>query len=123
MTTRIDAVARAAAMLGLFAFPAHAQTDPGVRGGIQNTAGMLQYNAMWPYLDTGRVPQRPPIPHPPLISPHPVTGATANPNEVASFLEGINRAGQLESTCDNCAMVPDGSLATIANGAPAPEMD
>jgi hypothetical protein len=73
-----------------------AQKDPGVRGGLQNTGGGLQQ-------------QRIPIPHPPLISPHPVTGATVNDNERASFEEGIQRAGQLESTCDTCNDVTDGS--------------
>jgi hypothetical protein len=43
-----------------------------------------------------------------VISPNPTTGATINPNDLASFTEGINRAGQLESTCDTCADVPDG---------------
>src|SRR5262249_57182395 len=41
-----------------------------------------------------------------------VGAAPADPNEQASFFEGINRAGQLESTCDSCAMVTDGSPAT-----------
>jgi CxxC motif-containing protein (DUF1111 family) len=44
-----------------------------------------------------------------------VSGVPADPNEQASFSEGINRAGQLESTCDVCAMVPDGSLVTGMN--------
>jgi len=73
-----------------------AQKDPGVRGGIQNTGGGLQQQGI-------------PIPHPPVISPNPTTGATINDNELKSFLEGINRAGQLESTCDECADVTDGS--------------
>jgi hypothetical protein len=47
-----------------------------------------------------------------MISPHPETGATITPNEKASFIEGINRAGQLESTCDACADVTDGSPVT-----------
>src|SRR5262249_60371804 len=64
-----------------------AQTDPGIRGGIQNTAGYLQYRGI-------------PIPHPAVISPHPITGATVNANELALFNEGLLRAGQLESTCD-----------------------
>ena len=81
------------------AMPALAQHDPGVRGGISNTAGMLQY-------------RRIPIPHPPVISPNPTTGATINDNELASFTEGINRAGQLESTCDSCADVTMGSPVT-----------
>jgi CxxC motif-containing protein (DUF1111 family) len=54
-----------------------------------------------------------PIPHPPVISPNPTTGATITANELASFKEGINRAGQLESSCDQCAMVTDGSPAPV----------
>jgi hypothetical protein len=76
-----------------------AQKDPGVRGGLQNTGGGLQQQGI-------------PIPHPPLISPNPATGATINENELKSFLEGILRAGQLESTCDACADVTDGSPVT-----------
>jgi CxxC motif-containing protein (DUF1111 family) len=105
-------ISASAATLCLLTSAAYAQTDSGVRG---PTAGALQYNAMLLYFQTGKLPQSPPIPHPPLISPHPVTGAPADPNEQASFLEGIKRAGQLESTCDTCAMVPDGSLATGVN--------
>ena len=56
-----------------------AQHDPGVRGGLQNTGGGLQQQGI-------------PIPHPPLISPHPTTGATVSDNELASFEEGILRA-------------------------------
>jgi Di-haem oxidoreductase, putative peroxidase len=85
-----------AGLVYLLAPPAFAQTDPGVRGGQQNTAGFLEYRGI-------------PIPHPPVISPHPTTGATITANELASFNEGINRAGQLESTCDDCADIPDGS--------------
>jgi hypothetical protein len=73
-----------------------AQHDPGIRGGIQNTGGGLQRQGIH-------------IPHPPLISPRPVTGATVNNNERASFEEGILRAGQLEATCDTCNDVTDGS--------------
>jgi hypothetical protein len=69
---------------------AFAQHDPGVRGGLNNTAGYLQYRGI-------------PIPHPPVISPHPETGATITTNELKSFVEGIGRAGQLESTCDTCS--------------------
>ena len=76
-----------------------AQKDPGVRGGLNNTAGYLQYRGIQ-------------IPHPPIISPHPETGATITDNERASFLEGINRAGQLESTCDTCSDVTQGSPVT-----------
>ena len=70
--------------------------DPGIRGGFQNTAGMLQYRGIK-------------IAPPPVISPHPVTGATITANELASFKEGILRAGQLEATCNECAMVIEGS--------------
>ena len=73
-----------------------AQKDPGVRGGTQNTGGGLQQQGI-------------PIPHPPLIRPHPTTGATVNESERKSFEEGIQRAGQLEATCDNCNDVTDGS--------------
>ena len=115
-------VVGAAALLGPLTLPAHAQKDPGVRG---VTAGMLQYNAMLTYLKTRQNPATPPIPHPPLISPNPTTGAkiptvdqcASNPpytlsaacNESFSFFEGILRAGQLESSCDDCGMVTDGS--------------
>src|SRR5436309_645815 len=86
------------AILALSSF-AFGQKDPGVRGGIQNTGGGLQQKGI-------------PIPHPPLISPNPTTGVPINDNELASFLEGILRAGQLESTCDDCADVTDGSQVT-----------
>ena len=76
--------------------PALAQRDPGVRGGMQNTSGELERRGI-------------PIPHPPVISPNPTSGATININELASFEEGVRRAGQLESTCDGCADVPDGT--------------
>jgi Di-haem oxidoreductase, putative peroxidase len=92
----IPRAAAAAGLLYLLAPPALAQQDPGVRGGLQNTAGYLQYQGI-------------PIPHPPVISPNPTTGATINANELASFNEGINRAGQLESTCDTCSDVTPGS--------------
>ena len=92
----IPKAAVVAGLLHLFAPPAFAQQDLGVRGGLQNTAGQLQYRGI-------------PIPHPPLISPHPTTGATVDPNEKASFIEGVNRAGQLESTCDTCSDVTQGS--------------
>src|SRR5215467_14326169 len=75
------------------------QKDPGVRGGLQNTGGGLQQQGI-------------PIPHPPVISPNPTTGATINENELKSFEEGILRAGQLESTCDECAEFTDGSAVT-----------
>src|SRR5262249_24547448 len=73
-----------------------APRDPGVRGGLANTGGGLQQQGI-------------PIPHPPLISSNPNTGATVNDNERASFEEGILRAGQLEATCDTCNDVTDGS--------------
>jgi hypothetical protein len=72
----------------------HNSGPPGVRGGRENIAGELERRGI-------------PIPHPPLISP--ATGAQVQVNEEASFIEGINRAGQLESTCDTCADVTDGS--------------
>ena len=72
----------------------YAQTDPGVRGGLQNTGGGLQQQGIM-------------IPHPPAISANP-NGATILPNELALFLEGIKRAGQLESTCDLCSVPPTG---------------
>jgi hypothetical protein len=90
---------RVMTVVGLFhllATPVFAQHDPGVRGGIENTAGQLQFRGI-------------PIPHPPVISPNPTTGVEIRPNELISFIEGINRAGQLESTCDDCADVVDGS--------------
>jgi hypothetical protein len=79
--------------------PSVTPVDPGVRGGLANLGGGLQQRGI-------------PIPHPPLISPHPVTGATADINEQASFEEGVGRAGQLESTCDVCADVTNGSPVT-----------
>jgi CxxC motif-containing protein (DUF1111 family) len=88
----------AAGALCLLSTQVLAQKDPGVRGGLQNTGGGLEA-------------QGKPIPHPPVISPNPTTGATIAPNEKKSFIEGINRAGQLESTCDQCAMVTDDSPA------------
>jgi len=92
----------------LLATSVFAQTDPGVRGAVScvptmnplpytcATAGYMQYSNHQ-------------IPHPPVVSPNPTTGATITANELALFNEGINRAGQLESTCDTCADVPDGS--------------
>jgi CxxC motif-containing protein (DUF1111 family) len=85
--------------LCLASVPALAQQDPGIRGGNQNTAGMLQYRGI-------------PIPPPPVVSPHPTTGATITVNELASFKEGILRAGQLEATCDECAMVIESTPVT-----------
>jgi len=85
-----------AVLLCLPSVSARAQQDPGVRGGVANTAGALQQRGI-------------PIPHPPVISPHPTTGATISNNELASFNEGVLRAGQLESTCDDCADVTEGA--------------
>src|SRR5438552_7342783 len=98
MTLRFFSVLFAATMICLFAEESFAQRDPGVRGGLQNTGGGLQAQGIK-------------IPPPPLISNHPTTGAKITDNEKLSFTEGILRAGQLESTCDDCAMVTDGSLA------------
>src|SRR5947199_6850795 len=94
----IQRFAQMAVVCALFTIAdcALAQRDPGVRGGIQNTGGGLQQRGI-------------PIPHPPVISPNPTTGATINDNELKSFLEGILRAGQLESTCDDCGDITDGS--------------
>jgi CxxC motif-containing protein (DUF1111 family) len=89
----------AIASLLIVSVPAFAQTDPGIRGGFNNTAGMLQYRGIK-------------IPPPPLISPHPSTGATITANELASFQEGILRAGQLEATCNECAMITEGTPVT-----------
>src|SRR5579871_6086712 len=93
------AAAIAAGLMCLLVSPASAQTDSGVRGGTNNTAGYLEYQGI-------------PIPHPPVISPNPTTGATITANELALFQEGINRAGQLESTCDTCSDVTSGSPVT-----------
>jgi hypothetical protein len=74
----------------------YGQADPGVRGGLQNTGGGLQQQGV-------------PIPHNPLISPNPNhPNFVINPNEIALFLEGIRRAGQLEATCDTCSVPPTG---------------
>lgn len=89
----------AALLMGTLVAPlALAQTDPGVRGGLANQGGGL--------LQKGIA-----IPEPPLLGPNPGTGAPVAPNELASFIEGINRAGQLESSCQACADIPDGSPA------------
>src|SRR5438477_2708806 len=101
MTLRVFRALFVAGIACLFAGESFAQRDPGVRGGLQNTGGGLQAQGIK-------------IPPPPLISANvDASGAkvTATPNEVRSFQEGILRAGQLESTCDDCAMVTDGSLA------------
>ena len=84
---------------GLLAADEDGPRDPGVRGGYANTAGMLQHRGT-------------PIPPPPVIGRNPSNGATIQDNELASFKEGILRAGQLESTCDTCADVTDGSPVT-----------
>jgi CxxC motif-containing protein (DUF1111 family) len=81
----------------LVATKSFAQRDPGVRGGLQNTGGGLQA-------------QGKKIPPPPLIGPNP-SEATITDNEKLLFYEGILRAGQLESTCDDCGMVTDGAPA------------
>src|SRR5215831_2250151 len=100
MDFRVSSAAVIAAMCCVLASESFAQTDPGVRGGLRNTGGGLQAQGI-------------PIPHPPVISPNPTTGATIATNELKSFLEGINRAGQLEASCDDCAMVTDGSPAPV----------
>jgi len=91
----------AALLMGTLVAPlALAQVvDPGVRGGLANQGGGL--------LQKGIA-----IPEPPVISANPNSGATIQPNELLSFIEGINRAGQLESTCQACADFQDGSPVT-----------
>jgi hypothetical protein len=98
MILRIFPALFVASIVCLSAEESFAQRDPGVRGGLQNTGGGLQAQGIK-------------IPPPPIISNHPTTGAKITDNEKLSFFEGILRAGQLESTCDNCAMVTDGSPA------------
>lgn len=98
MTLHLFRVFFAATIVCLLASEGFAQRDPGVRGGLQNTGGGLQA-------------QGKKIPPPPIISPNPTTEAGITDNEKQSFVEGILRAGQLESTCDQCAMVTDGSPA------------
>ena len=100
MNLRLLRAAIAALVILLPTTFAFAQKDPGVRGGLNNTGGGLQAQGI-------------PLPRPPVISPHPTTRDPIRANELASFQEGINRAGQLESTCDECAMVPDGSPAPV----------
>ena len=92
----LRALTVAMALLCLPCTAAMAQQDPGIRGGMANTAGAMQQRGI-------------PIPHPPAISPHPVTGATINKNELASFNEGVIRAGQLEATCDECNDFTEGA--------------
>jgi hypothetical protein len=100
MTLKIIQIFGTAAIVCTLACPAFAQSDRGVRGGLDNTGGGLQA-------------QGKKIPQPPVISKNPTTGATITENEYRSFFEGILRAGQLESTCDDCGMVTDGSPAVI----------
>jgi PAP2 superfamily len=66
---------------------AHAQQGPGVRGGFAKTGSELERRGIR-------------IPRPPLISPNPATGAQAQINEKAMFLEGSIPAGELRATCD-----------------------
>jgi hypothetical protein len=84
------------AMFLLLATTAFAQRDPGVRGGIQNTTGQLRFRSI-------------PIPHPPIIAQIRRPGRRSVPTSSSPSAKGINRAGQLESTCDDCAEVVDGS--------------
>ena len=114
----------------MLAFPALAEQDPGIRGGLQNTAGYLQLRRVQQHdpkaadRDSAGNPVVDPrivdflgIPRPPLIARNPtrnpITGNNepANPNEEDAFAEGILRAGQLESTCDSCGDVTDGAPA------------
>jgi CxxC motif-containing protein (DUF1111 family) len=100
MTIRHLQAVAAFAIVCTLASSAFAQRDPGVRGGLENTGGGLQA-------------QGKKIPPPPVISRNPTSGATITQNELRSFQEGIIRAGQLEATCDDCAMVTDGSPAPV----------
>src|SRR5260370_35740277 len=94
--------ALAAALLTVLALPAAAQTDPGIRGGFQNTSGMQQYNALLAFFSTRQIPVFPPTAHPPLLSQNPGDNAPVAPTTKACFLEVINRAGQLQQTCSPC---------------------
>src|SRR5215472_13191399 len=90
------AMALPAIIMGLITPASYGQKDPGVRGGLANTGGGLQAQGI-------------PIPHPPVISPNPNhPNLTLNNNQLQLFLEGIRRAGQLESTCNSCALPPFG---------------
>src|SRR5262245_66208386 len=100
MNLRLLPAAIAALVILLPTTFAFAQKDPGVRGGLNNTGGGLQAQGI-------------PLPRPPLISQHPTTRAPVRPDERASFEEGILRAGQLESTCDSCAMALEGALVPV----------
>src|SRR5262249_56809394 len=100
MSLRCRGGAAIAAAAWLLTTPVLAQKDSGVRGGLQNTGGGLQAKGIR-------------IRNPPVISPNPTTGAKIQVNELKSFVEGINRAGQLEASCDDCAMVTDGSPAPV----------
>src|SRR5215471_20098235 len=73
MTRRYLGVAFGSGIL-LFSVSVLAQNDPGVRGGLQNTGGGLQQQGI-------------PIPHPPLISRNPTTGAEASEIEQEVFAE------------------------------------
>jgi CxxC motif-containing protein (DUF1111 family) len=96
MTSKLVRLFGTALVICALTWEAFAQQDPGVRGGLQNTGGGLQA-------------QGKKIPPPPVISRNPTSGATISQNEFRSFQEGILRAGQLEASCDECAMVTEGS--------------
>jgi len=93
---------RSLAALGLTllaAAPALAQRDPGVRGGYQNTAGALQQRGI-------------PIPHPPVISPHPTTGAT----DGGVHQLWVVRGAQNDNTIPNCVLLQPDFDAEFARG-------
>src|SRR5438270_11663568 len=94
MPSHFSRILLAASIILLLTDHSFAQRDPGVRGGLQNTGGGLQAQGIR-------------IPLPPLILKN--GNIQISDNEKRSFYEGILRAGQLESSCDNCAMVTDGS--------------
>jgi CxxC motif-containing protein (DUF1111 family) len=92
----LQAMAVPAIMMTIVIPGVYGQKDPGVRGGLANTGGGLQAQGI-------------PIPHPPVISPNPNhPNLTLSNNELQLFLEGIRRAGQLESTCGSCDAPPVG---------------
>jgi CxxC motif-containing protein (DUF1111 family) len=101
--TALVAMALPAIITGLITPASYGQKDPGVRGGLNNTGGGLQAQGI-------------PIPHPPVISPNPNhPNLTLSNNELQLFLEGIRRAGQLESTCESCSTP---ALMGVGNGNP-----
>ena len=101
--TALVAMALPTIIFGVITPASYGQKDPGVRGGLANTGGGLQAQGIA-------------IPHPPAISPNPNhPDLTLSNNELQLFLEGIRRAGQLESTCESCSTP---ALKGVGNGNP-----